>query len=62
MFFNVSYVVEIDYDSYFNNLGRIKYIGTIWDLYKPQKEKSLYAQIVKDPANIQVSNIIFKVI
>lgn len=47
--------LEINYDDYFNKLGRIKHIGTIWDLYKPLNEKSLYGQIVSDPANVQVS-------
>lgn len=48
-------LVEINYDDYFNKLLRINHTGTIWNLYKPLNEKSLYGQIVSDPANVQVS-------
>lgn len=46
---------EIDYDEYFNNFGKIRYIGNFWNLYKPVKENSLYGQVVLDPAHAQVS-------
>ncbi|XP_074028152.1 uncharacterized protein isoform X2 [Leptinotarsa decemlineata] len=50
----VSYIpVEEDYDAYFNNLGRIKYVGTVWKLYKPVNEHSLYHKILDDPLSIQ---------
>lgn len=54
----VLYIIsEVDYDEYFINLGRIKYNVPIWNLYKPLKDKSLYGQIVLNPANGQVSTI-----
>ncbi|KAG5867175.1 hypothetical protein JTB14_030925 [Gonioctena quinquepunctata] len=50
----VSYLpVEEDYDEYFNNLGRLKYTGTIWNLYKPLVEKTLYDKILNEPGNAQ---------
>lgn len=54
MFTHLSFL-DINYDDYFNKLVRIKHIGIIWDLYKPLNKKSLYGQIVSDPANVQVS-------
>ncbi|CAH1119705.1 unnamed protein product [Phaedon cochleariae] len=42
-----------DYDAYFDETLRIKYTGTIWELYKPLNKHTLYAKILDDPCNTQ---------
>lgn len=49
------FFIEVDYDDYFKNLGKIKYTGHLWKIYKPETEKSLYGMIILDPSNADVS-------
>lgn len=43
-----------DYDTYITKSRRVKYTGTIWKLYKPLSDDTLYAQILHNPGDIQV--------
>ncbi|CAH1975143.1 unnamed protein product [Acanthoscelides obtectus] len=39
-----------DYETYFQDMRRIKYSGKIWNLHKPLVEGSLYGEVLANPA------------